>query len=277
MYLFYIDESGNLDISNHDSWLYTLTAIGLFEHNWPKFYFPIAQRKRQLMNRIYKQTGEQLKLHDCEVKSTQIRIQKRRAESKFLPSLTEDELTALVELYYSQMSIMKSVCISVAIDKRELKPYFNQTKLHLKAWELLCERIENYMREHHRKHRAILVVDDVSPHENISLAGKHAYFQEQSTSANLQLQRIIETPFFVRSELAEGVQLADLCAYNVYHSIVYQKPDYPFFQRILPYYYNSANTPIDKIDGLKVFPESSEHLAEWLTRLKQKPRFRSGA
>lgn len=95
--------------------------------------------------------------------------------------------------------------------------HFDQTKLHIKAWELLCERIENYMREHHNKHRAIIIADDVSPQENLSLANSHAYFIEKKTSANIPLRRIIEMPFFVRSNLSEGVQLADLCAYNIYH------------------------------------------------------------
>jgi hypothetical protein len=271
VYLFYVDESGNLDINNESSWLYTMTAIGIFEHNWPKFYRPIVQHKRLLSQKVLERKGISLSIHDCEVKSTWVRIPKRRAESAFLSALTEEELTETVNLYYEQMENVHAVCISVAIDKSNLHPHFDQTKLHRKAWELLCERIENYMRESHKKHRAIIIADDVSPQENASLASKHAYFLEQSTSANVPIRRIIEMPLFVRSELSEGVQLADLCAYNVYHSISYMKQDYAFFNRLLPYYYNSVNTPCNKLDGLKVFPDSSKRLCDWWGAICKKP------
>ena len=271
MYLFYVDESGNLDINNRESWLYTMTAVGIFEHSWPKFYIPLVQHKRSLIARIHERTGTQLKLHDCEVKSTWLRIPKRRAESAFLSALTSKELEALVNLYYSGLENVHAVCMSVAVDKRELHAHFDQTRLHLKAWELLCERIEHYMREKHRKHRAIIIVDDVSPQENASLASKHAYFLERQTSANVPLRRIVEMPLFVRSELSEGVQLADLCAYNVYNSASYNKPDYPFFERMLPYYYNSGNTVGDKVDGLKVFPDTSACLKAWWETVCKKP------
>jgi len=277
MYLFYVDESGNLDLTNQDSWLYTMTAVGIFEHKWPKFYMPIAQHKRGLIAKIRERTGVQLQLHDCEVKSTWLRIPKRRAESTFLSSLTAEEMENLTNLYYQSLENHHAVCMSVVIDKREIHDYFDQTKLHLKAWELLCERIESYMKEKRgNKHRAIIIADDVSPQENASLANKHAFFLERQTSARIPLRRIVEMPLFVRSELSEGVQLADLCAYNVYHSASYNKPDYPFFNRMLPVYYNSQNTSVEKIDGLKVFPETSKHLCAWLGQIQKKP-LRAGA
>ena len=276
MYLFYVDESGNLDINNKSSWLYTMTAVGVFEHNWPKFYMPIVQHKRTLLTKIQERTGIRLQLHECEVKSTWIRIPQRRAESAFLSALTEEELLNLVNLYYQSLENVNAVCMSVAIDKRELHTHFDQTKLHLKAWELLCERIENYMREKHKKHRAIIIVDDVSPQENASLANKHAFFLERQTSANVPLRRIVEMPLFVRSELSEGVQLADLCAYNVYNSASYNKPEYPFFEKLLPYYYNSGNTTDNKLDGLKVFPETSDCLKGWWEAICKKPLPRAG-
>lgn len=278
MYLFYADESGNLDINNPNSWLYVLTAVGIFEHNWRNFYMPLVAHKRQLMAQIYLRSGQRLGLHQCEVKSTWLRIPKRReAESAFLTALEPSERTDLATHYYNQLESSKAVCISVAIDKRELHNHFDQPKLHLKAWELLCERVEHYMREHHPKHRAVLIADDVSPQENKSLANKHAYFLEQRTSANLPIRRIVEMPLFVRSELSEGVQLADLCAYSLYHSICYNKPNYPYFTRLLPFYYNSGNTPLHKLDGLKVFPDVSHDLATWLANIKGQPSHSSGS
>lgn len=270
MYIFYVDESGNLDIKNQKSWVYALTAVGIFEHNWPKFYKPLVLYKRKLIEKICQRTNVKLGIHACEIKSTWIRIPKRRKESVFLSSLEDCEITDLVNLYYEQLDLIKSVCISVVVDKRKLLPEYNQTSLHIKAWELLCERIENFMREHHPKHRAIIVADDVSPQENAALANSHAEFLEKRTSAGLPIRRIIEMSLFVRSEFSEGVQLADLCAYNVYHSATYNKPEYPFFQKLFPHYYNSHNTAGEKIDGLKIFPNSSDELSTWWTGVCKK-------
>ena len=271
MYLFYVDESGNLDVKCHpDHWLYTLTAVGIFEHNWKKFYLPLVEKKRQLIETIRQNTNRLLSLHECEVKSTWCRIPKqRKAKSFFLDQLSDAERTELADLYYSQIERVNGVCISVAIDKRELHSYMDRGKLHSKAWELLCERIENYMRECHPKHCAVIIVDDVSPQTNAALAGKHAYFLEKYTTAGLSIRQILEMPLFVRSELSEGVQLADLCAYNVYRSIAYTNPEYPFFKRLLPLYYNSCNTASGKLDGMKIFPDTSKHLQDWITLLQK--------
>ena len=61
MYLFYIDESGNLDINFYVKkpleWVYTPTDVGLFEYNWRRFYLSIVERKRELAALIRKRTG----------------------------------------------------------------------------------------------------------------------------------------------------------------------------------------------------------------------------
>lgn len=64
----------------------------------------------------------------------------------------------------------KEVLVSVVMDKRYLQDYMDSPKLHRKAWELLCKRIENFLREKHPKHKAILVTDDVSKQANLSVA-----------------------------------------------------------------------------------------------------------
>ncbi|KXB09447.1 hypothetical protein AKJ60_00320 [candidate division MSBL1 archaeon SCGC-AAA385M11] len=130
-------------------------------------------------------------------------------------------------------------------------------KLHRKVWELLCERIENFMHEKHNKHKAILITDDINKQANISLAMKHSYFLENGTSSGLRLNHILEMPLFVSSGLSEDVQFADLCSYNVYHAFKYNKKSYEYFKQLWPLFYNSQNTSINKKDGLKVFPEKS--------------------
>jgi hypothetical protein len=148
----------------------------------------------------------------------------------------------------------------VLVDKRYLHDYMDQEKLHRKSWELLCESIELFMRARHDRHQAALVTDDVSIQMNRSLAMKHAYLQDQGTASGLWLTRVCEMPLFVRSELSNGVQLADLCGCNVYRAFRYGDLGYPFFRRIAKHLWSPhwcdpcRGRPIQ---GLRVFPDAS--------------------
>lgn len=277
MYLFYVDESGTLDpevegtrkdgTTFEKEWIYSLTAFGLFEHKWRTFYDPIVANKRHLIRCIEERTGVQLELHQCEMKSTWIRIAKQRANHPFLSRLADEEIAELVESYYRNLENLPVRLFSVVVDKRHLRGHMDRQQLHRKAWELLCERIELFMREFHPKHKSLLVADDVSKQDNISLTMKHAYFLEHRTSAGLEFKNIVETPFFVRSELSEGVQFADLCSYNIYRAFRRSEWDYEPFLRLLPKMYFSKNTHNTKIDGLKVFPNESP-LVEEMAKIK---------
>ena len=71
------------------------------------------------------------------------------------------------------------------------------------------------------------------------------------------LKHICEMPMFVRSELSNGVQLADLCSYNIYRAFRYGNIDYPFFQRIVPWIW-SKSQPVERaFSGIRVFPDTS--------------------
>lgn len=129
--------------------------------------------------------------------------------------------------------------------------------MHRKAWELLVERIEMFLATEHPKHQGVLITDDISKQRNRSLAMKHAYIQMEGTSSGRWLTHIAEMPLFVRSELSNGVQLADLLAYNVYRCFRNEDVDYPFFARIIPHIWASRQTPEDTLDGLFVFPGDS--------------------
>ena len=64
----------------------------------------------------------------------------------------------------------------------------------------------------HPQHRALIVLDDTSRQLNRAVAMKHAAFQ-RAGNRNMMLPAIVEYPFFTRSELPNGVQLADLLAF----------------------------------------------------------------
>lgn len=269
MYFFYIDETGTRDPKVEKirpdgskkalDHLYVLTAVGLYEWKWHAFDRKITHLKLELADHVNRTKHLRFDLADCEVKSTWLRLPDlRKKASPFLDALSEGDLQRITECYYECLNAFRMQIFSVVIDKRALHDYMDQHKLHKKAYELLMERIENYMREYHPKHQALMIMDDTDKTINRSLAMKHAYFQRTGNRSLDNFRHIVEYPFFTDSRLSNGVQLADLCGYNVYRGFRNLDFSYPFLQRILHCFYASEKTNQLKIDGLKVFPDNSE-------------------
>jgi hypothetical protein len=100
-------------------------------------------------------------------------------------------------------------------------------------------------------------MDDSGRKENRSLAMKHAYIQREGGQL-MRFHHIVEYPMFIDSALSNGIQLADLCGYNVYRAFRDQNFTYPYFYNMLMRFYCSNQTSTDKLDGLKVWPEDSD-------------------
>lgn len=262
MYLFYVDESGSRDPdcglqsdgSCSKDWLYVLTAVGLYEGRWKQFYSTIVTRKRQLLARIRAVHGIDLDLDSAELKSNWVRIPTARAKHPFFSRLTEPDITALVDLHFDQLYQHNMPIISVVIDKRHLRPPYCAAWLHAKAWEMVCERVELFMWREHGKHHATMIADDMGKSENTSLAMRHARFLERKTSAGRELRHIVEMPLFVRSELSEGVQLADLCGYSIYRAYRDRDLKYRYFQMLSARLYIRGG----RRHGLKIHPALSD-------------------
>lgn len=260
MYLCYIDETGNRDprlripqrdgaVKDGDP-LYVLTALCIFEQRWHTMEKPINRHKVSLIERIKRDTGISLTLGDCEIKSNWIRQPGERAKRPFLASLSADELTSLANVFYQQLAAAKGTLFAVLIDKRHLPAGTTQHDIHLRSWERLLELIEHFMRARHHKHQAIMINDDVGRTQNHMLAMTHAQLLDRGTGRDTWLRHICEMPMFVRSELSAGVQLADLCSYNIYRAFKSGNLAYPFFQRIAPFIWTSH----DRVNAGKPFP-----------------------
>ena len=260
MYFFYFDESGTRDPSvgtpsapkDH---IYVLLAVGMYEGQWRRFETATSGLKLRLVGRLRQAGKGPFDLADCEVKSTFVRIPRVRAEkSPFLNELSASELNQLTEEFYSQVISRRTVILASVIDKRHLRGYVTHEILHKKAYEFLLERIQHYIREYHPRHRALVIMDDTNRNLNRAVAMKHAWFQ-RTGNQNMQFPAIVEYPFFTRSELSNGVQLADLLAYNVYRAFKTEDFRYSFFRRMIPSFYRRRQGWT--LDGLKVWPDDS--------------------
>jgi hypothetical protein len=139
MYFFYIDESGekNPAIKKYEPFVFL--AVGLHELQWKRFETIINGRKRKLIRDINDREGIQLELADAEIRSSDIRIPKKRTKHKFLKHLTEIELKELIELYYQQLKERHFQIFAVVVDKECLHDYMDIEKLLKKVYELLLE------------------------------------------------------------------------------------------------------------------------------------------
>ncbi len=271
MYFFYFDESGSRDpkVEGQDKGgsnfakdhLYVLTALSLYEKKWAAFDQEISALKLRLRTKLYREKQIELpSLADCEVKSTSLRLSKspgKKGYSPFVHNLDDSEKTTLSELFFSQLAKHNMRLFAVVIDKRKLRDHMTGEQMHKKAYELLLERIEHYLWEYYPKHGGLIVMDDTQKQLNHAVAMKHAWFQRDG-NANLRFKHIIEYPFFTDSRLSNGVQLADLCSYNIYRAFRSGDFTYPYFEKLLPHFYRSRRTGDGKLDGLKVFPDDSE-------------------
>jgi Protein of unknown function (DUF3800) len=260
MYFFYFDESGSRDPSigtqeRPKDHIYVLLAAGMWEGHWNRFDRDISRIKLELADYLRRERQGIFDLASCEVKSNWIRNPKERAEkSPFLSALDDKDRERLVSKFFTQLRDRNIVLMAAVIDKRHLHDHMTHETLHKKAYEFLLERIQHYMAEYHPKHRALVVMDDSSRELNQAVAMKHAFFQ-RAGNQNTAFGHIVEYPFFTRSELSNGVQLADLIAYNVYRAFKYENFNYPYFQLCLPYFYKREASMM--LDGLKVWPEGS--------------------
>lgn len=264
MYFFYIDESGSRDPSSGTAdqpkdHIYVLLAVGLYERQWRPFELEISRLKLELAHFLRRDGNARFDLADCEIKSSWLRHAPTRSRnSPFLAALHPDDMSRLVDAYYDQLSTRNAVVLASVIDKRELRANATHEYMHRWAYELLLERIEHFMRQYHRKHLALIVMDDTNIQLNQFIALEHAKLLRRG-NPNMQFPHIVEYPFFTRSELSNGVQLADLLAYNVYRAFRDEDLDYPYFRIVLPKIYRRRDT--GSLAGIKVWPETSPLVA----------------
>ena len=160
----------------------------------------------------------------------------REKRSRFLHGLSTAELIRLTDAYFDQVAKRHTVIMAGVVDKRFLHDGTTHETLHMTAYGFLLERIQHYMRQYHPEHRALIVMDDTSRQLNRAVAMTHATFQ-RAGNRNMMFPAIVEYPFFTRSELSNGVQLADLLAYSVYRAFKGEDLGYPCFERVLGNFY----------------------------------------
>lgn len=268
MHFFYIEDTGTRDpevvvnaedkqgaSSDH---LYVMTAVGISEFHWRQFDKRISRVKMQFLKYLYQKKRLQLDLTDCEIKSTWMRIpQERKKKSKYLSSLSDEQLSELSDAFYQELETEKLTLFSVVIDKRELRQPMSSSILYQRAYTMMLELIELYMNKEFNSHQAMIFFKQSNKTVNDVFAENNSTVRNRLNHVN-NFRQIVEYPFFADSRLSHGLQMADLCSYNAYRAFREEDFEYPFFQKILPHYYNDLKQGVGAFPTcLRVWPTSS--------------------
>lgn len=226
MYLFYIDESGEIGYNSGTKY-FVYSALGIHEQNWKN----INNQVNDLKTNIFKSDKAPI----LEIKSNWLRNPHERSKRKYLADLSNEELKQLA--YGLHDIILHNPCIllsTVANKDSLLRRYgINKPEVNLFSLKFLLERISIYMYKNHPNDQAIIIMDKCSDHIEKMLNQTHTLQQAEGYTWK-ENKNIIENLMFVDSQYNNFIQLTDLCAYNINRAFKEDNPNYEFFKMILP-------------------------------------------
>jgi len=259
MYLFYVDECGRPSLEDKslsvDPW-FVMAAVGVHSSQWLLIDAEITRLKRQ----YFPQVKKPLKV---EFKSTNIRSAGGPYPRWPFSELHPAELQSLVDELYAIYDQFNLPLFTVAIQRAEHKQKYTAKGLrpdppYQLAFRMLVERIDWFLENQNQgkslqdSEFGFVILDEYVGQYKVTRSNL-LWCQESGTFAKPGINFVKEVPFFNVSEYSQLLCLPDLVAYNVYHRFRYDKPDYPFYQRIKHLLYRRNGRLWGC--GLKVFPD----------------------
>lgn len=259
MYLFYIDEAGRPSLEDKalltDPW-FVMSAVGVRDDQWLLIDEEISSLKREFFPNIKKK-------YSIELKSTNIRSAGGKHPFKPFDTIDPTKLAEMVERLYGIYKTYHLPIFSVAINRKEHKEKYESIGKRPEgpyqlAFKMLVERIDwflenqNFGKDIKDKEIGLVMLDEYIGQYNVTRSNL-LWYQESGTFAKESIDNIKEVPFFLVSNYSQLLFLPDFAAYNVYHRFRYDKPEYPFYKRLLPNFYRKNGKLWGY--GLKVFPE----------------------
>jgi hypothetical protein len=257
VYLFYIDECGRPSLEDKsltaDPW-FVMAAVGIHSSKWLLIDAEITRLKGKYFPLI-----KPLKV---EFKSTNIRSAGGPHPRWPFSELKPDELKTLVEELYAIYDTFKPPLFAATINRQEHKEKYSAKGLrpdppYQLAFKMLVERIDWFLENQNEgkpledREFGFIILDEYVGQYKVTRSNL-LWYQESGTFAKTSIDYVKEVPFFNVSDYSQLLSLPDFVAYNVYHRFRYEKPDYPFYQRIKPHLYRKNGKLWGY--GLKVFP-----------------------
>ncbi|MCL4528994.1 MAG: DUF3800 domain-containing protein [Chloroflexi bacterium] len=265
MYIFYIDECGRPSLEDKalhaDPW-FTIVAAAIHSNDWLAIDNELTRIKQ-----IYFPDIKPIKI---EIKSTNLRSYGGPYPRWPFSLLKPERMRALVEEVYAIYDRFKITLFAVVVNRKEHKERYESLghrpdPPYQLAFRFLVERMDWFLEEINQskppdeREIGFVILDEYVGQYKITRSNL-LWYQESGTFAKPNINFIKEVPFFNVSQYSQLLTLPDLEAYNVYARFRYNKPEYPFYVRLLPRLYRRFGKPWGY--GLKVFPDREALPAE---------------
>jgi hypothetical protein len=161
---------------------------------------------------LRKRNGHLLKLQQSQNRSAYNQTKKNYTKTLPYIHLTFDQRVQLIQTVAQKVSRWGFARLfAECIDKLHFDPAKTSRTIEQQAFEQVVSRFEQYLKREVGSPFGLLVHDN-----NPTVAKRHTALMRQfhlSGTLWTSIERIIETPLFVDSQLTRMVQIADLCSY----------------------------------------------------------------
>jgi len=260
-YLFYIDESGQREYGQTSRY-FALCGLGVPVASW-----------QLINNQVHALKLSYFGTPSVEIKSTWLRFPDSQAKRYLDPyGVTEAQMNEFAgRLYDDILDRPELVLFAAVIDKKQMASIYvvPQSPSSL-AYRLLFERLQHFLENQDEIAYGVVIFDKITDasfrakgYENL-LSRQHLRYLTKGTDF-VKIDNIVEGLLFIPSEENNFIQLADLCAYNVFRQFKEQGtqwdsptsdawPLYQYFERIVDRFYIGPDKVLNGW-GIKKFPD----------------------
>lgn len=259
-YLFYIDESGQREYGRTSRY-FALCGLGIPVESW-----------QLLNNNIHTLKLSYFGTPSVEIKSVWLRRPQAREKHYLDPyGVTEAQLQECVTRLYEVLDHPSLVLFGSIVDKVQMTQIYStpQNPSSL-AYRHIFERFQHFLEFQDDATYGMVIFDKIDDaafrtkgYENL-LTRQHLRYLQRGTDF-VQIDNIVEGLLFIPSSANNFVQLADLCAYNLFRQfrdhgrqwdtpVTDRWPLYGYFGRTVHQFYTGPGNVLSGF-GIKKYPD----------------------
>lgn len=251
-YMMYIDDSGTKEYADKTVNLFCYAGIILRREDANGYVQIIKQIKERYFSG-----------NIPEIKSNWLRIPKERKKHFLIPyNITDRCLNSFTKELYKTINSFNLHVIGVVVDKVKLKEKYLKFNFYPSSicYEFILQRIANYSTQY-KIPKVTIVIDDMSgktprgsewkklliqQHKTL-LQGNSPFYPKWSQRSNMNYNMINRHLYFRDSAQSQLIQIADLCAYNIFRQAreswnnFDKEPFYQGYKWILPIMHKSPD------------------------------------
>jgi hypothetical protein len=193
----YVDDSGSPNPKDNSDYY---VILGIIAHE-------LDIRKMEIDTRKFK-TDYMKEYKHCE-----IHLHDMYKSQKGFSNLSLTRKYEILDDLYRFINDLPIEIIVVGIDKLEFTNRYGNKGIFPAAWTFLVERFESYIDDVGRNHNEGIIIVDTSakmPQKEICTVVNRL---RKKGSRYKEINHLIEEPIFIQSNIREGIQIADACAY----------------------------------------------------------------